>query len=96
MESVYGNVIHFHFLCMFLTLWFPLLVSMHHIPPDKVLDWYQGAFVPQSNGEVLQHLNKLFTSFSVQSLLSGGQINKWSTLGVRMTDCWLETKRGST
>lgn len=60
-KCVYVNVIHFHFLCMLLTLCFPLLVSMHHIPPDKVLDWYQYAFVPESNGEVLQQLNKLFT-----------------------------------
>lgn len=36
-ESVYVNVIHFHFLSMFLMLCFPLLVSMHYIPPDKVL-----------------------------------------------------------
>lgn len=37
-ESVYVNVIYFHFLCVFLTLRFGLLVSMHCIPPGKVLD----------------------------------------------------------
>jgi len=77
-ESVYVDFIHFHFLCMFLTLCFPLLVSMHCIPPDKVLDWYQCVFVLESNGEVLQQLNKLFTSFSVQSVLSRGQIKEMS------------------
>ena len=51
---------------------------MHWTPPDKVLDWYEYAFVSELNSEVLQQLNKLFTSFSVQSVLSGGQINEIS------------------
>lgn len=66
MESVYDSVVHINFLCMLLTLCFPLLVSMHHIPPDKMLDCYQYTFVPELNSEVLQQLNKLFTSFSLQ------------------------------
>lgn len=45
---------------------------MRYIPLDKVLDSYQYASVPKSNSEILQQLNKLFTNFSMQSVLSGG------------------------
>lgn len=61
-ESVYANVIQFDFLSMSLQQYFPLLVSIHHIPPGKISD---------SKNEVLQKLNQLFSSFNVQSVLSG-------------------------